>query len=258
MTVAFSDECDHPLSISHTGSGATYGSRKPDDSEFGDAIFGDHEGAYDPFSTVDTYLRIHCTRPEGLVDPMGWKRTAVSGCISSAHVDGGGFHTAGGHAAYIEARILYGAAPGSWPAFWLLSSGNHQGSADAPCDEYDLVENHLPKTASFHVAHHQWNYGDVHAVLDPEPSYAAIAGGGDGCERFHTYGCLITEKTSAIYLDNVKIWEFPTESHAWRDGMYFCINNGLRAADMDQGGGFARYGGICDLWVDWVRVFAGR
>jgi hypothetical protein len=255
MTVAFSDEFDQPPSISRSGTGARYCSRKPDDSEFGDAIFGDHEGPYDPFATVDTYLRIHCSRPKGLVDPMPWKRTAVSGCFSCLHTDGSGFHTDGGHEAYFEARLLYGAAPGSWPAFWLLSSGNYKGTADQQCDEFDLMENHLPKMASYHVAHHQWNYGDVHVALTPEPAMAAIGGGADGCQAFHTYGCLITEKTTSVFLDNVKIWDFPTEPTAWREGMYFCINNGLRAADMDLGGGFGRYGGTCDLWVDWVRVF---
>jgi len=53
-------------------------------------------------------------RPDA-VDPRGWNRKATTGFISSEREDGTGFHTGGGHDQYFEARLFYGAAPGTWP-----------------------------------------------------------------------------------------------------------------------------------------------
>lgn len=255
MTLTFCDDFDKMPTISRTGSNATYCSIKPDDSEFGDAMFADHEGPYDPFYQTETYLRIRMTyRPE-LVDPKpkGWDRKATTGFLASEHLDGTGFHTTGEHDQYFECRILHGAAPGTWPAFWTLTAGNYAGHSNGPCDELDILESYMPWTNNYHVTPHEWNYKEGKAKGEIRPDVTKIGGKGNLCQGFHTYGCLITKDVTTYYFDNVNVGSYPTLHYSWTEGNYFMINLGYQ--NRKDAGSFERYGGEADLWVDWVRVY---
>jgi hypothetical protein len=255
LKLTFSDDFDKMPTISRTGAGATYCSLKPDSTEFGDAVFADHEGPYDPFFQTETYLRIRMTRRPDLVDPRGWKRTATTGFLSSEREDGTGFHTAGGHDQYFECRMLYGAAPGTWPAFWTLSAKNYLGSP-GPCNELDILESYMPHAESYHVTPHEWGYHEGKADKWRVQDVTKIGGRANVCQTFHTYGCLITKDITTYYFDNVKVFEHPTLKYAWSDGNYFMINLAFQdRKDAYHHGNFDRYGGADDLWVDWVRVY---
>jgi len=255
LTLTYSDDFDTMPTISRTGAGTTYCSLKPDGTEFGDAVFADHEGKYDPFFQVETYLRIRMTHRPDLVDPMNWKRHATTGFLSSEREDGTGFHTGGGHDQYFECRMLYGAAPGTWPAFWTLSAKNYKGNP-GPCNELDILESYMPSTDHYHVTPHEWGYTEGKAKGEFKPKVTAIGGGADLCQTFHTYGCLITQDVTSYYFDNVKVAEHPTLKYSWSDGNYFMINLAFQdRKDAYVNGDFTRYGGADDLWVDWVRVY---
>lgn len=255
MKLTYSDDFDAMPTISRTGEGATYCSLKPDGTEFGDAVFADHEGKYDPFFQTETYLRIRMTyRPE-LVDPMGWKRKATTGFISSEREDGTGFHTAPRREQYFECRMLNGAAPGTWPAFWTLSTKNHVGSP-GPCNELDILESYMPRADVYHITPHEWSYHEGKVSGECTVNVTKIGGKGNLCQGFHTYGCLVTKDITSYYFDNVKVYEHPTVRYAWEEGSYFMINLAFQdRKDAYYNGPFQRYGGMADLWVDWVRVY---
>lgn len=255
MTLTYSDDFDKMPTISRTGAGATYCSLKPDGTEFGDAIFADHEGKYDPFFQTGTWLRMRMTyRPE-VVDPNNWKRTATTGFISSERQDGTGFHTGGGHDQYFECSMLYGAAPGTWPAFWTLTAKNYVGSP-GPCDELDILESYMPNVDRYHITPHEWSYQGGKAHGEHEPPVTEIGGKSNLCQTFHTYGCLITKDVTSYYFDNVKVYEHPTLKYSWEHGNYFMINLAFQdRKDAYGNGNFQRYGGADDLWTDWVRVY---
>ncbi|MEV0720008.1 hypothetical protein [Asanoa sp. NPDC050611] len=134
-SLAFVDDFDGSLSISRTGAGATYASAKPDGpngTEFGDGIFADFTGPYNPFATLSNeYLRIRASKtPPGYVDPMGWGRQYFTGNLSSARTDGTGIAYQYG---YFEARILMPSAPGTWSSLWLMSLNSLPTGARSRC-----------------------------------------------------------------------------------------------------------------------------
>jgi len=255
MKVVFADDFSRMPSISHSGAGAVYASRKPDDTEFGDAIFADREGPYNPFSQRDTYLEITTMRRPGITDPEGWHRTYTTGFLSSERTDGTGFHTTGGHAQYFECRFAVAGNPGLWPAFWTLTSKGYKGHTTDSCDELDIIEAYPPWCNLYHVSRHEWNYGKLHTDYRVDPGVLAVAGA-TVC-AFHTYGCLIERDTTRYYFDNVEIAgpKHATLPRTWEDGSYFMINDGLRNDFIHQGGGFTRYGNRGEMYVDWVRVY---
>lgn len=256
MDLTYSDDFDAMPTITRTGENATYCSLKPDGTEFGDAVFADHEGKYDPFFQTGTYLRIRMVRRPDLEDPMHWKRKNTTGFLSSERVDGTGFHTGGEHDQYFECRMAYGAAPGTWPAFWTLSALNYKGATKRPCNELDILESYMPWADTYHITPHEWGYNEGKAKGEYKPEVTKIGGTANVCQTFHTYGCLIQKDVTTYYFDNVKVYTHPTLKYSWTDGNYFMINLAFQdRKDAYVNGNFERYGGIADLWVDWVRVY---
>lgn len=258
MIRTYLDDFDAMPSISRSGAGATYCSRKPDDSEFGMAIFADREGPHNPFFQTETYLRIRMThRPEITGD--GWNRRHTTGFLSSLRVDGTGFKTAPKTEQYFECRLTWGHASGMWPAFWLLSANNYKGNP-GPCDEMDILEAYMPWSYGYRIAHHEWGRPkdgppEVHGGPKDPIRCETLAGKGDVCETWHTYGCLITERKTSYWFDDVEVFSHPTHPYTWSQGNYFMINLALQGDFKTEAGGFDRYGGAGDLWVDWVRVW---
>lgn len=254
-SLAYVDDFTGPLSISRTGAGTTYAALKPDPSEptgggeFGDAIFADPAGPYNPFSIRGGhYLRIRSVKtPNGYVDPRGWNRTHFGGLLSSLRLDGTGFAAKYG---YFEARMLAPQGKGTWPAFWLLPQdiiAEHDPNKVAV--EIDTVElyGHTPQTACH--SYHVWK--TTPAVHDSSCAKKFTVGG-DTSATWHTYATNVTPTDTVYYIDDVEVWRHTTVERG-RTPMFFMINLAL-------GGGWpidlARYHDQADLYVDYVRVYA--
>lgn len=266
MKLVFSDDFDKMPRISRTDSSANYYDRKPDGTEYGAAQFSQQGGPNDPFYQTGSLLRIRTSHVPEMQDQFNRKYT--TGFISSLHEDGKGFKTKPKRDQYFECRLRFGVAPGMWAAFWLLSGNNyaaHKAQAGDPpgCDEIDILEAYGPWADLFHSTSHEWGYKNHPNLQEclPFPDATKVGGKADMAEAFHTFGCLITEKKTTYYLDNVEYFSHPTLIRSWEDGNYFMINGSIqeqflnRVGLVDQPQSFDRYGGACDLWVDWVRVY---
>jgi len=266
MRVVYSDDFEKMPRISRTDSSANYYDRKPDASEYGAAQFSQQGSETDPFHQTETWLRIRTSHVPDLKDQFN--RQYSTGFISSLHEDGKGFKTKPKRDQYFECKLRFGAAPGMWSAFWLLSGNNHAAHKAQPndppgCDEIDILEGYGPWVDLFHTTCHEWGYKNIPNLQEclPFPDATKIGGKADMAEAFHTFGCLITEKKNTYYLDNVEYFSHPTLIRSWEDGNYFMINGSIqeqflnRAGLINQAQNFSRYGGACDLWVDWVRVY---
>lgn len=247
MSVLYQDDFTGSLSISRTGAGARYASAKPDTaagSEFGDAIFADYNGPYNPFTVLgDQYLRIRASKtPDGYVDPMGWNRSFFGGMLSSLRTDGTGIAATYG---YFEARILMPAGKGTWPAFWLMSQNSISQKVPSTA-ELDTVEAYGHDPSGACQSQHWWSGSpEIHETRRSTFTFGDIA------STWHIYGTKITPTDTIYYIDNVEVWRHTTFEQA-KTPMYFMLNLGL-------GGGWpvdlARYNNQADMYVDYVRVF---
>ena len=244
-TLAYEEEFDRPLTFSRDGIGADYASAKPTDK--GPAAFGDAILPADPSRTMrvadgNLDLSVAPTAP-GEADPSGWGRNHLGALLSSARVGGSGFAAQYG---YFEARLLAPAAPGTWPAFWMLPSDNLLNPTPVVA-EVDAVElyGHAP-TGSCHTTK---RYPAVADGITPDcrPRFDSIR----SAMTWHTWGADVTPAGVTFYLDGI-----PTSSNRRVDGlaapMFFLI-------DLQLGGGWpvdlAATGQRATLWVDRVRVW---
>lgn len=248
-TLVLDEDFTDPLSLSATGAGARYAATKSaswGNSEFGGAVFSDPARNPQNVSAVGgQYLRIRLTPLKAVErDPNGWSRTSRGGIVSSASVAGGGFAAQYG---YFEARILAPAAPGTWPAFWLMSSGFLENSQTGRNSEIDTVElyGHDPS----HTCHswHDWvgvadqRRGKVDCVHRP-PDWAMT---------WHTYGVDVSRSGTRFFIDGEQVSSAPAVAEA-DDPFYFMLDLSLGAGwPIDLSG----MNGVADLYVDFVRVY---
>jgi hypothetical protein len=259
MSLVFADDFDHPLSISSKDPQATYADHKPGGGDFGALHFTSHDNPNDPFLQVDSYLRIRANQ-----------ETKSTGLISSVKGDDHGIRAA--VPCYFECRFIAQSAPGTWPAFWLLTdpmTGNFKNK-HLPVDELDIMEGyggegpHQPtrnsdtSKACYRVTTHFWNQGKVGKAQKRihDPVYMRQIGGGSAWwETFHTYGCKITQSNTIYYCDDVEVGRHPTGAVSRQQPFYFLINFAV------GGNGWpvdlSRYNGVADMYVDYVRVYSG-
>ncbi len=126
LKLVFEDDFDNELSISNDGKNARYCAHKPRYGDFSGWPFSDVDGPDNPFEQVDTYLKIKARKRAGT--------KGSSGLISSVNMDGEGFFTKA--PCYLECRFTAQSAPGTWPAFWTLTSIDRGINGD----ELDIVE----------------------------------------------------------------------------------------------------------------------
>ena len=247
LTLSWSDDFRGPLSISRTGEGAVYAATQPSvngPSEFGDAVFADPASGTPNIGTVGgDYLQIRLSdRPPGVPDPSGYDRRYLGGMLSSVAVGGAGFSAQSG---YFEARILGAPGPGTWPAFWALSTAGLVDRASST-GEVDAVElyGHDRTGACFSVH----NYvGREDKQVDCHQDALA-----DWALHWHTYGVRVTPDGNATY---------------YVDGKQISVLHGLVNTDqpyffllnLAAGGGWpidlSPTGGASDMYVDYVRVY---
>jgi hypothetical protein len=262
MKLVYSDDFNGPLSIGDDSNSTYYDHKPPDGSQdFSSIPFKSFSSAANPFSQVDTYLRIRADQKAG-----------SSGLISSLKKDGTGFMTT--MPCYFECRFIAPTAKGTWPAWWLLTTDPKADPKDTsqPVDELDIIEavggegpgepngNGDPKNGGlYQVTPHAWNqpqnkaletkaYQDMH-----DPISMTKAGvPSTWYQTFHTYGCLITETDTIYYLDNVEVARHATLPTSKKLPFFFLIN-------LATGSGWpvdlSRYDGHVDMYVDWVRVY---
>lgn len=262
MKLVFQDDFDKKLSISGTDNKATYYDHKPPTGaeDFSSIPFVSFEKPNNPFSQVDGYLRIRAS-----------EKVHSTGLISSVKPDASGVTAK--VPCYFECRFIAPNSVGSWPAFWLLTDyitplvkqGIHP-----PCDELDIIEAvggegpHSPNAFElFQITPHAWAQGaegdaignaGYKAMNNPiKPSKHGITS--TWYESFHIYGCKITEEDTIYYMDNIELGRHKTFPVSKKTPFFFLIN-------LATGSGwpvdFSRYDGICDMYVDYVRVYQGQ
>ena len=245
--LVFFDDFDTPdLSISAHRRDVRYYCHKPGGGDFSQFPFTDFESEHNPFSQIDTYLRIradHAARTTGL--------------ISSVLADGSGFEASA--PCYFECRMLCPNAIGSWPAFWLLTNHVARGK-HIPTDELDIIEAYgladldHQNQYGYYMTSHRWNQ-DKHETTDPESYFdMRTFGNGLGWDAcFHTYGTCITEEETVYTCDNIPLYRHPTQPVSRTDPFYFMLN--LAVGGNGWPVDISRYG-IIDLYADYIRVYA--
>jgi hypothetical protein len=259
MKLVFADDFRGPLSISGTDPQARYYDHKPPDGyqDFSVHVFTSHGARGDPFSQVDSYLRIRAS--DG---------TRSSGLISSLKNDGHGVKASA--PCYFECRFLGPSAIGTWPGFWLMTDymTDYQRHRDkTPCDELDVIEAYggegpgSPNADdSYMITPHCWNQGDAGKTFETRafqrmhnPVHMRERGiPSTWFEAFHTYGCKVTRTDTMYYCDDIDVGRHTTLPLCKEQQLFFMIN-------LATGGGWpvdlSRYGGLADMYIDYVRVY---
>jgi hypothetical protein len=247
MNLVFADDFNSMPSISSNGANATYSAHKPGGGDFGLIPFTDPTGEKNPFSQMDSYLRI---RADTTLNSTG--------LISSLRADGTGVTAT--CPAYFECRMIAPNAIGSWPAFWLMTDGV-AGGLDKPADELDTIEaygvtdlNHDNQTG-YWTSSHTWNQSGTFPTIYQNNNMTNLGGGASWYQTFHTYGTLITPTDTIYYCDNIEVGRHETTPLSKTDPFFFMINLavGGNGWPMD----LSRYGGTIDMYVDYVRVYQG-
>jgi beta-glucanase (GH16 family) len=256
MRLVFSDDFDNTLSIGNDSTKKYYDHKPPFGKEdFSSIPFTSFDSPNNPFSQVDTYLRIRADANKN-----------SAGLISSMFSDKKGFTTKA--PCYFECRFIGPNAPGTWPAFWLLNVKDDINSNKEPNDELDIIEAYggegkgLPNSGPLYsVAAHAWSQTGAPVEISKEfhrtnfPVDMTIHGiPSTWYEAPHTYGCLITETETKYYCDDIEVAKHETLPISKVKPFYFMIN-------MATGGGWpvdlSRYNGVADMYVDYVRVYSG-
>lgn len=252
MNLVFSDDFTAMPTISSNGIGATYAAFKPNGGgNFSGIPFANASGANNPFSQVGSYLRIRADASKN-----------TTGFISSLRTDGTGFWTRA--PAYFECRFIAQSAPGTWPAFWLMTFDNVL-SLQAPSDELDIIEAYggegggRPNAPlSYRVTSHNWNQTPAPASeyrISQPVDMSTVGGGAGWMWTPHVYGCLVGEVDTIYYLDNVEIGRHKTSPLSKVDKLWFMADfavGGISGWAID----LSRYNGIADMYIDYVRVYA--
>ncbi len=262
MTLIFADDFTSMPTISDKDPTATYYSHKPPDGsqDFSSLRFTDLHEPGNPFTQVGTWLRIRADEGKhsaGLI--CGMKKDG-SGALASLPC-------------YFECRFLGANATGAWPAFWLLTKNEAYPDQRGPCDELDIIEAYGGEGPGRPNAHelfcitpHAWNQGAdgqkaEQSVLKqighgaPVVSLKKAGIPSTWYQTLHTYGCKVTESDTIYYVDDIEMCRHSTMAVSKKLPFYFLIN-------LATGGGWpvdlSRYGGIADMYVDYVRVYSGN
>jgi hypothetical protein len=258
MSLVFADDFEGSLRISSTDPKAIYYDHKPPNGsqDFSTLRFTGFDEPNNPFSQVDSYLRIRASEKAG-----------SSGLISSIKNDASGIKAKA--PCYFECRFIGPNAIGTWPAFWLLTDymTDHVQGRRVPCDELDIIEAyggegpHEPNAFdTYMITPHCWDQGEEGKTIEKKafeqmdnPIHMRKFGIPSAWfETFHTYGCKITETDTIYYCDNIEVGRHATLPLSKQRPFFFLIN-------LATGGGWpvdlSRYHGLADMYIDYVRVY---
>ena len=259
MSLVFADDFTTPLSISSADPKATYYDHKPPggSQDFSAHTFSGHDSPRNPFSQVDSYLRIRAS-----------DKAHSSGLISSMKNDATGITAKA--PCYFECRFIGPNAVGTWPSFWLLTDymTDYVKGIKAPCDELDIIEAYGgegPREPNafdtYMITPHSWDQGSAGKTAEKlafdgmqNPIHMRHFGiPSTWFEAFHTYGCKITATETIYYCDDIEVGRHGTLPLSKQRSFFFLI-------DLATGGGWpvdlSRYHGLADMYIDYVRVYA--
>jgi beta-glucanase (GH16 family) len=262
MTLIFADDFNAMPTISTTDMKATYYDHKPPDGsqDFSSLKFTGFKDAKNPFSQVGTWLRIRADQNKNSAGLLSSIKNDASGVVAQCPC-------------YFECRFIGPNAKGAWPAFWLLSDymTEHVKGHEVPCDELDIIEayggqgNGSPNSFDWYcVTPHAWSQGQA-GVDMANAALAQYHGPGVRPRQLgvpaiwyetpHLYGCKITPTDTIYYCDHVEVARHKTMDISKTQPFFFLINLAT------EGGwpvDLSRYDGICDMYVDYVRVYSGN
>lgn len=257
MRLAFVDEFDGPVSVSSDGKDARYAAHKPGGGDFSGIPFTDPEKPNSPFLQRDTFLRIRADANQ-----------KSTGLISSLRLDGTGITAKA--PCYFECRFVAQNSIGTWPAFWVMTTGVHKGLKE-PADELDVIEaygvrdrNHQNNTG-YMIASHYWNQGADGKKDYSQPrvyQYVPMtklegASGATWDQTFNVYGVKVGLDETLYYCNDIEVARHKTARLSAREPFFFLVNLAVGGAS-GWPTDLSRYNGIADLYVDYVRVFQGQ
>lgn len=225
----FGDEFND-LSVSADGPGTRWYTRT--EGDFGDARFVDPSPGF-PFSASRGVLTIQARK-----FPDGWR----SGILASVDPAGRGFSQQYG---YFEMRAKFPKGPGTWPAFWMLTTGSLTNPKQTTF-EADIVEEYGHDPETLFTTIHWW----PPAGSGSHRAIGAHCHTVDMSRAFHTYGLLWTQDTLTWYLDRHAVWSQPTPPEA-RVPMYLLVNLAL-----GSGWPITHTPNPSAMLVDYVRAYA--
>jgi len=256
MNIVFSDDFNSTLKIGANSNNFTYYDHKPPygTQDFSSIPFTSFSSSNNPFSQVDSYLRIRADATKnsaGLISSMFNNRAGINAKMPC----------------YFECRFIAPNVPGSWPAFWLMSVPNNLSDSREAVDELDIIEAYggegpgKPNAKSVYaITPHAWNQSDsltaicnnfYNALTFQDMSKHGIPS--TWYETSHTYGCKITADATIYYCDNIEMARHATLPMSKIKPLFFMIN-------LATGGGWpvdlSRYGNKMDMYVDYVRVYS--
>ena len=251
LKLVFEDDFDNELSISNDGKNARYCAHKPRYGDFSGWPFSDVDGPDNPFEQVDTYLKIKARKRAGT--------KGSSGLISSVNMDGERFFTKA--PCYLECRFTAQSAPGTWPAFWTLTSIDRGINGD----ELDIVEAYggvgkgNPNHQAYSITSHFWGQkepdGTYKKRFNKRVPIMELGGKSYWSTTFHTYGLYVGRDETIYYFDGIEVLRHPTNDISKEKPLFFLINyaiGGISGWPID----LERFGNASDMYVDYVRVFA--
>jgi beta-glucanase (GH16 family) len=254
MSLVFADDFKGPLSIGDNPKSTYYDHKPPHGwQDFSTIRFTSFDQPNNPFSQVDTYLRIRADAKKN-----------SSGLLSSLKNDGSGITATA--PCYFECRFLGPNAIGTWPAFWLLTAEGKDKKQPGG-DELDIIEAYGgegPREPNaldtYMICPHAWNQGASGKALETKAFQAMrnpirmnrLGIPSTWYETFHTYACKITPTETIYYCDNIEVGRHATLPVSKEYPFFFLIN-------LATGGGWpvdlSRYNGRADMYVDYVRVY---
>jgi beta-glucanase (GH16 family) len=146
---------------------------------------------------------------------------------------------------YFEIRSKVTSEPGSWPAFWMVSTEFYPPEIDI----YEIYTGRKGGAKSFTSTFHWKERPDESLDKKMKPSKHWTM---DNSEDFHTYAVEWSEKGFKIYYDNilVRVYSNPEVIRFYQFPMHIIINNSIH---MDQGHENAKYPNYHE--IDYVRAY---
>ncbi|MDR1191644.1 MAG: family 16 glycosylhydrolase [Verrucomicrobiales bacterium] len=267
LKLVFADDFDKELSISADGANTTYCSHKPGprNTDFSGWQFADFEGALNPFSRVESWLRIHASKradgkaSSGILAPVQARFDQAGNVRPSAAGEAGIMRVP----FYVECRFLAQSAPGTWPAFWTITDS----SAGVGCTELDIIEAYggfgkdNPNFTGYACTTHYWGQKGPDGKQLPgahtNVDMFKIGGKSTWSTTFHTYGLRVDEKDTVYYLDDVEVLRHPTDEQSKACPTFWMVNysvGGISGWRID----LEREGNATDMWVDYIRAYQGE
>ena len=174
-------------------------------------------------------------------------------------MDGEGFFTKA-HC-YLECRFTAQSAPGTWPAFWTLTSIDRGLNGD----ELDIVEAYggvgkgNPNHPGYSITSHFWGQkepdGTYKKRFNKRVPIMELGGKSYWSTTFHTYGLYVGRDETIYYFDGIEVLRHTTNDISKEKPLFFLINyaiGGISGWPID----LERFGNASDMYVDYVRVFA--